>query len=451
MCLRRLAAGSRAAEVRFGRFLANPKVTVERLIEGWSRQTGAAVAGRHVLAIQDTSEIHFSTRPRRRRGLGEVGKGNAHGVLAHVMAAVDADNGSCLGLVTGSVYNRQGRVRIAHAKRALKDKESKRWEQTAQAAKPILAAATMVTSVSDREGDIYGEWASVPETNFHLLTRMMHDRGVAGGGTASQAIADWPFAARRGVELLATPGREARNAVLSLRFGEITIRRPKGKGLGHLPKTVTLRLVEVVERDPPANVEPVCWRLLTTHAVDNAATAWQIVDWYRRRWIIEQLFRLMKAQGLRTRGQSTRHRRRADEVDGDRRPGGLRRPAVGAGARRRPRTRRQRLRATRDRGSRPTERDDRGQDGATEEPARPSQLGMGELDHRSPGWLERLSLLEAARPNHHAQRLGILPSRCKRMDTERCVHTVARARGEGRGEGLGDWPRRYGSSPGPSP
>ena len=299
LCLRRLAAGSRAAEVRFGRFLANPKVTVERLIEGWSRQTGAAVAGRHVLAIQDTSEIDFSTRPRRRRGLGEVGKGNAHGVLAHVMAAVDADNGSCLGLVTGSVYNRQGRVRIAHAKRALKDKESKRWEQTAQAAKPILAAATMVTSVSDREGDIYGEWASVPETNFHLLTRMMHDRGVAGGGTASQAIADWPFAARRGVELLATPGREARNAVLSLRFGEITIRRPKGKGLGHLPKTVTLRLVEVVERDPPANVEPVCWRLLTTHAVDNAATAWQIVDWYRRRWIIEQLFRLMKAQGLR--------------------------------------------------------------------------------------------------------------------------------------------------------
>jgi hypothetical protein len=299
LCLRRLAAGSRAAEVRFGRFLANPKVTVERLIEGWSRQTGAAVAGRHVLAIQDTSEIHFSTRPRRRRGLGEVGKGNAHGVLAHVMAAVDADNGSCLGLVTGSVYNRRGRVRIAHAKRALKDKESKRWEQTAQAAKPILAAATMVTSVSDREGDIYSEWASVPETNFHLLTRMMHDRGVAGGGTASQAIADWPFVARRGVELLATPGREARNAVLSLRFGEITIRRPNGKGLGHLPKTVTLRLVEVVERGPPADVEPVCWRLLTTHAVDDAATAWQIVDWYRRRWIIEQLFRLMKAQGLR--------------------------------------------------------------------------------------------------------------------------------------------------------
>ena len=96
-------------------------MTVERLIEGWSEQTRTAVAGRHVLAIQDTSEIHFSTRPKHRRGLGEVGKGNARGVLAHVMAAVDADNGSCLGLVTGSIYNRKGRVRVSHAKRALKD------------------------------------------------------------------------------------------------------------------------------------------------------------------------------------------------------------------------------------------------------------------------------------------------------------------------------------------
>ena len=65
------------AEVGYGHFLANERVTVERLIEGWSEQARPAVAGRHVLAIQDTSEIHFSTRPKHRRGLGEVGKGNA--------------------------------------------------------------------------------------------------------------------------------------------------------------------------------------------------------------------------------------------------------------------------------------------------------------------------------------------------------------------------------------
>ena len=40
------------------------------------------------------------------------------------------------------------------------------------------------------------------------------------------------------------------------------------------------------------------WRLLTTHAVDDVAAGWRIVDWYRLRWTIEQLFRLMKTQGL---------------------------------------------------------------------------------------------------------------------------------------------------------
>ena len=75
----------------FWRFVDNPRVTVEKLIEGWSQQTRSAVGGRHVLAIQDTSEITFSTTPKRRRGLGKVAKGNAHGVLLHAMLAVDAE------------------------------------------------------------------------------------------------------------------------------------------------------------------------------------------------------------------------------------------------------------------------------------------------------------------------------------------------------------------------
>jgi Transposase DDE domain len=299
LCLRKLAAGDRAVEVAFGHFLANPKVTLERLIEGWSDQTRTAVAGRHVLAIQDTSEIHFSTRPKHRRGLGVVGKGNARGILAHVMVAVDADNGACLGLAAGSIYNRKNLVRVSHAKRALEDKESKRWLETPQASKPVLAAADMVTVLGDRENDIFAYWAMPPEPNFHLLARMMRDRGVAGGGTVWNTTAHWPFVAARRVKLSATPGRAARTATLGLRFGEVEIIRPKGKDTRRLPKTVKLRLIEVVESDPPAGVEPVHWRLLTTHAVDDVAMAWQIVDWYRLRWIIEQLFRLMKSDGLK--------------------------------------------------------------------------------------------------------------------------------------------------------
>ena len=98
-CLRRLARGRRSQQVGFGRFLANPKVTINRLIEGWSDRTAAAVKGRHVLAIHDTSEFNFRTTPKRRRGLGEIGKGSGRGLLLHAMLALDAKTAGCLGLV----------------------------------------------------------------------------------------------------------------------------------------------------------------------------------------------------------------------------------------------------------------------------------------------------------------------------------------------------------------
>src|SRR3990170_8323101 len=46
VCLRRLGDGQRRHQVGFGRFLANDKVTVDRLIAGWSDQTAVAAGGR---------------------------------------------------------------------------------------------------------------------------------------------------------------------------------------------------------------------------------------------------------------------------------------------------------------------------------------------------------------------------------------------------------------------
>jgi Transposase DDE domain len=300
VCLRRLGGGQRSQEVRFGRFLRNGKVTIDRLIEGWSEQTGAAAIGRHVLAIQDTSEINFQTTPERRRGLGEIGKGVGRGVLVHAMLALDASTGSCLGLVSGRIWTRKGRVVVPHSQRPLSEKESERWVCTGETAKQVLAGAAMVTVIGDRESDIYPAWASLPGPNFHLILRVMHERCLVDGSSLSAASAAFAPADTQRVDLPArAPNSPARTAVLNLRFGEIALRRPDDSAYRHLPKSVSLTLVEVIESECPKNVEPVHWRLLTTHEVADAAAAWQIVAWYKRRWIIEQLFRLMKTQGLR--------------------------------------------------------------------------------------------------------------------------------------------------------
>jgi hypothetical protein len=297
VCVRQLAGGCRAQLVRYGRFLANPNVTVAALLDGWAN-TARAAARRHVLAIQDTSAVHFRTTEGRRRGLGEVGHGTIHGLLVHAMLALDAATGSCLGLVGGRVWTRCGPVTVTHNRRALADKASERWLATAERAKKVLAAATMVTVIADRESDLDAEWATVPAPNFHILTRVMQDRRLANGAGLYATGANFQEADTRTIVLPRRgPHEPGRTVCLTLRFGTVVLKRPRGSARD-LPPCVRLTLVEVAEHDPPAGVEPLHWRRLTTHDVTSTDAAWQIVAWDKLRWVIEQLFRILKTQGL---------------------------------------------------------------------------------------------------------------------------------------------------------
>jgi hypothetical protein len=298
VCVRQIARGVWSAQMRFWRFLSNARVTLERLIEGWSDQTRIAASGRHVLAIQDTSEIKFTTTEEDRRGLGRIKKGNVYGVLLHAMIGVDADTGSCLGLVDGQVWTRAEERKTPHAQRLLADKESRRWVDTAEHAKEVLAQARTITVINDREGDFYAHWACTPEDGVELLSRVMHDHGLVTGGTLRKAVKRVAFSAKAVVELPKRIDRRARKAHLSLRFGAVVLKRPRNTLEQDLPESVKLNFVEVIELHPPKDAEPVHWLLLTTHEVSSTTNAWQIVTWYRLRWIIEQLFRSMKSQGL---------------------------------------------------------------------------------------------------------------------------------------------------------
>ena len=163
----------------------------------------------------------------------------------------------------------------------------------------MLANAAMVTIIGDRESDFYAAWAMLPGPNFHLISRAMHDRCLSDGSSLFAASEHFPVVDTKSIDLPARDNRPARSALLSLRFGKVILRRPTGATHRHLPKSVSLTVVEVIELSPPNNTEPLHWRLLTTHEVPDVAAAWRIVHWYKQRWIIEQLWRLMKLQGLR--------------------------------------------------------------------------------------------------------------------------------------------------------
>lgn len=304
-CRIRRLGGIRGQEVRFHRFLRNDKVTVEAMASAVGARTGALCAGLDIAVIQDTSEIYAGGKALAAKGFGPIGKGGAtRGVVAHVAIAVDIATGALLGLADLAVWTRGGGSAVAQRSRPYAEKESHCWLKTAQAAAERLKAARGLTMVSDMESDIYDYFALRP-AGAELLVRARHDRALAGGacddGTAAAtvgALLDGLAAAERfSLELPAIPGRKARSARLALRFGPAQIKRPQGSAKS-LAKSLALWIVEVREECPPQGVEPLCWRLITTHKVETAERAHEIVRLYRGRFQIEDLFRTTKSAGI---------------------------------------------------------------------------------------------------------------------------------------------------------
>jgi len=309
VCLRRLG-GDRATEVKFGRWLRNAKVTATELIGQALQKTGALVENRHVLAIQDTTELNYQAHAQRTAGLGTVGNGSDKGLFMHPMLTLDAATGACLGLSGLKVWARQREENRQHWKLPVEEKESYRWLEVAGQAKEALCTAAMVTIIADRESDIYEEWARIPDAKTHLLTRICRDRALADAGKLYARIDQSPVQDIYAVAVPARPKkRSAHTAQLALRFGRVSIKRPgKCKGAG-LPGSIGLTAIDV--RELPGSVvggeDPIHWRLFTTHRIETAAQARQAVDWYRQRWQVEQLFRTLKKQGLDIESSQLEH------------------------------------------------------------------------------------------------------------------------------------------------
>jgi hypothetical protein len=283
--------GDRAGEIRVTRFVRNAAVTIEEMIETVAARTSERCVGRSVLAIQDTTVV----RRGAKRGTG---------LFLHLTLAVDAADGAILGVTQAEFLTHEPIVDHVATKAEIRitpfeAKESARWFRGVQGAARVGAAATQVTVVGDRESDIFEVFAQRP-AGVDLLVRAKHDRTLGdGGGRMFARIDALPEAARATIDLPATPRRAARHATLAIRWLAIEPVRP-GRG-GHIPITpggVRLTLVDVREVDPPPGAEVVHWRLLTTLSVEGIADAFAIVDLYRRRWAIEQVFRTLKTKGF---------------------------------------------------------------------------------------------------------------------------------------------------------
>ena len=83
------------------------------------------------------------------------------------------------------------------------------------------------------------------------------------------------------------------SAVIALRFREVEIASPQSRKCPRerkaLAPSVPLTLVEAREINPPEGSPDISWRLLTSQLFTDLADARRIVEFYRCRWIIEEI------------------------------------------------------------------------------------------------------------------------------------------------------------------
>jgi len=285
------------------RFMDNPKVSPAAIVAPHCQRTVERMkAHAVVLAVQDTTFFNYTAHPQT-AGLGEIGTKAQHqrGFGMHTTLAL-TPHGLPLGLLTQAFFTRPvgepAHTPTELRKLPIEEKESYRWLAALEQTVALTPAQVQVVTVCDREADIYELFARAAQRQASLLVRASADRCLADNKVQHL----WEKVERRRrvgeltVEITGNQQHPARQATVSLRFCQVTLKPPaRPHSQAKLP-SVTLTAILVREEHPPAEIdEPIEWLLLTNTAVPSLEAAVQVVGWYGGRWQIEVYHKVLKS------------------------------------------------------------------------------------------------------------------------------------------------------------
>lgn len=305
-------AGDVAALEATYRFLSNRRVMPEAVFEGHATKTARrAAAYDSVLVIHDTTEFRFGGA-RERQGLGRVSTAKRDGFLAHYSICL-APDGEPLGSLELLAWSRLDPDKRAKPTGSLRDpnRESLRWAEAAERSSERLFGLSKPIHVMDREGDQFELFATLVDNDERFVIRVGHDRrlrkgrGRDGHPMLNEALGSGPIRFTREVHLgrrerdastkkqKIFPEREARSARLEIRARHLDLYRGH-QHAEHLPDCLPLNFVEAREVETAAGTTPVIWRLVTTEPIDTDEQIGNVIDIYRKRWVIEEFFKAIK-------------------------------------------------------------------------------------------------------------------------------------------------------------
>lgn len=291
------------------RMLGNQSFDHDDLADALYRFCKKNVLPGHLIGIQDTTEVNFTDHRGRigdeDKGVGPITNKKNVGFFCHPMLVIDPNTQMPIGISSINIWNRSWETKNRHERdyknQDIREKESFRWIRSAIETKELLDNASGLTIIGDRESDIYEEFVSVPDDRTHLLVRSSYDRKLFGEKeNLFEKLSSSPLRATYELDVLAGSKRTKRSAKMSLRYEKVKIAHPINRVKGNKPDYVELWAIEARElpESVPENEDPILWRLLTTHEVKVITDALTYVEWYSLRWLIEELFHIIKSKGF---------------------------------------------------------------------------------------------------------------------------------------------------------
>ncbi|WP_329903271.1 IS4 family transposase [Porphyromonas pogonae] len=268
---------------------------------------------KHVLCIQDTTEFTFDNISGRLNPNDEdygygTNKSSEYSIFAHPCLLFDPETETPMGYSSIELYNRDRKD--ARQKKQLRkkigfnEKESSRWAASAKMANANLPENLRKTMVGDRENDIYTVMSKTLEEGCDFLIRSIHNRLLEGDSKSKkERIIEWldkqPVSFSCTSQITRQNRRKPRKALFDVKYAPVTFGNT-GNGKDDVSKSISCHYVHVREDagSVPEGEKPIEWRLLTSHEVKSKEDALRIIQWYKYRWHIEEVFRLMKTKGL---------------------------------------------------------------------------------------------------------------------------------------------------------
>ena len=281
------------------RLFGNEKVTEEKIREPHQEKTKERMKNYEcVLVPQDTSLLNYTSH-KKTEGLGSIGTKNQKlkGLVSHNALAI-TEEGMPLGLLSQKIWARteaeSEMTKAEKQKRPIEEKESYKWLIGLRETAKYTPEGVQAVSICDAEADIYDLFVEADKLNIGLLLRAAQNRLLMDKKDLKlwQQVEQEEIKGHLTIQVPARNGELARQATVSVRFKQTVQPKPPP----HLADTpIKLSAILVLEVDPPTDVTPVEWRLLSNVVVKSFLDALEQIGWYCKRWQIEVYHKVLKS------------------------------------------------------------------------------------------------------------------------------------------------------------